>query len=85
MYKWIGNSAFPRKNGEGKIFVIYLAEQQPDGTFRPLSNYYNGRTSVGSFVAEEVYNAALALKLKFGDDVKPSWGPRAQIALLEKA
>lgn len=84
MYKWIGSSTYPRRDGSGSVYVIFLAEQQPDGQFRPFSTYSGGRTAVGSFVPVEVYNAAMALKLKLGDDCKPTWGPRGQIESLEK-
>lgn len=85
MYKYIGTSSFPRRDGSGNLYVVFLAEQQPDGNYRPMTYYSNGRTSVGSFVPVEVYNAVMALKLKIGDDVRPSWGPRGQVEKIEKA
>lgn len=85
MYKWIGCGTYQRRDNTGNTYVIYLAEDLPNGQFRPFTVYSNNRTMVGSFVSVEVYNAALGLKLKIGDDVRPSWGPRGQIEGIEKA
>lgn len=79
MYKWIGSSTFPRKDGKGMNYVIYLAEKQPNGEYRPMANFSNGRTFLGSYVPVEVYNEAHKIGVEYGDDVAPSWGPRGQI------
>lgn len=85
MYKFIGSSTYPRRDGNGQIYIIFLAESQPDGQYRPMSYFANGRSTVGSFVPVEVYNAVMSKGFKFGDTVKPTWGPRGQVESLDKA
>lgn len=85
MYKYIGTSTYPRRDGNGQLYIIFLAESQPDGQFRPMSYFSNGRSTVGSFVSVEVYNAVMAKNFKFGDTVNPTWGPRDRIEGLDKA
>lgn len=85
MYKWIGSSTYQRRDQSGNVYVLHLAEKQPDGQYRPYTVFSNGKTFVGATVPVEVFNAAMALKLKIGDDVRPVWGPRGQVEALDKA
>lgn len=79
LYKWIGSSTWPRKDGNGAWYVLYLAEKQPDGSYRPMTTFSQRGQSVGSFVDVEVWNAANGLGFAIGDNVLPTFGPRGQI------
>lgn len=85
MYKWIGAVNFPRRDGSGQCYVLHIAELQPDGQYRAYSTQSNGRSMTGCFVPVEVYNHAMALNLKCGDNIKVTWGPHNRIDEVAKA
>lgn len=80
-YKWVGSSTFPSQSqDQTSIYLIYLAERQPDGIYRPCTRRKrDGSTGVGFLVSKEVYDSAMAEKFAFGSDVLPEFGANGRI------
>lgn len=79
LYKWIGSSTFPGTDGSA-INLVYLAEKQPDGIYRPCTRRNRQGVSVPGFlVSVEVYNASMQAGFKIGDDVDPEFGANSRL------
>lgn len=85
LYRFVGTSTFPRKDGNGAWYILFLDEKQPDGQYRPMMTYSRGNRTAGVFIDLEVYNAVTAAGFKYGEPVLPMFGPNNRILAVTKA
>lgn len=84
LYKYIGSSSFKASDGSS-INIIYLAEQQPDGQYRPCTRRSsNGANVPGSLVSVDLYNGIMAKNFKIGEDVKPEFGSNGRLLGIDR-